>query len=327
MTANGFNFNGCVTTRIADPGDQTGSTDYNTGGIMVDTTGSGTVYLADYSQGGTAGGPSVLACNVELTTCYKSFGNDTFFNTNRRESAGPGYAGMAASGGLMYIPLQSSGSPSLSVCSQPSTISGCQLEQWSVSPPLPANDTVNIVIVPLASSASTALSIALPSFDVIDGVGIPVGSPWRQNRRWGASTDRTDAVAVQPAVISEHGPAQRPTSAAAAQATSMCGSAAASATSLVAVSGDEWVPTVPHDTQSSNGPVMHAAAGTGSTVMTVPLQQVGAEARSVPGRPRGGTSLQAPVVILGGKGLVVSDDYTGLGAPSMGTAPSFGVKS
>lgn len=334
LTASGFNFNACVTTAVADPGDPTGKTEYNSGGIMVDTAGSGTVYLADWSQGGTPGGPSVLACNVALTTCIKSFGNGTFYNTNRRDSAGPGYAGMAASGGFLYIPLQSSGSPSLSVCSQPSTISGCQLSQWSTSPPQVAYDTVNIVIVPRASSASAALSIALPSYDIVEGMGVPVGSPWRQNRRWGASTGRTDAVAVQPAVTSESGPSQRPTSAAAARAAARArAAAAAAATSLVATSGDAWVPTVPHETQSSNGPVVHAAAGaSGSTAMLLPQQQVAAAAGSVPvynqaGSPRGGTALQAPVVILGGKGLRVTDDDVGLGAPSMGTAPSCSLKS
>jgi hypothetical protein len=101
----------------------------------------------------------------------------------------------------------------------------------------------------------------------------------------------------------------------------------------VATSGDAWVPTVPHDTQSSNGPVVHAAAGaSGSTAMLLPQQQVAAAAGSVPvynqaGSPRGGTALQAPVVILGGKGLRVTDDDVGLGAPSMGTAPSCSLKS
>jgi hypothetical protein len=323
LTASGFNFNGCVTTGMKDPGDPKGQLDYNVGGIFIDTTGSGTVYLADYS-GSTPGGPSVLACNVALTTCYKSVGNGTFFNTGTRESAGPGYAGLAISGGFMYVPLQSSGTPSLSVCAQPSTISGCQLSQWSTTPPRATNDTVNIVVVPLTSSASTALSIVESSYAVVEGFSIPVGLARRQSRRWGASTNRTGTLAVRPAVIMEAGPAQQPTTATAAGAAPVRGSTAAAATSLVAVNDDAWVPTVPHEPQSSNGPVMHAA---GSTVSTVVGVQVAAGAGTVPGRPRGGTALQAPVVIFGGKGFVVTDDDAMSGAPSMGAAPSCGVHS
>lgn len=166
LTSAGFDFNRCTTTVIIDP--TTANVAYNTMGILVDTTGQGTVYIADNSgQAEPPLGPSMLACNVALTSCIKSEGDGTFQSGKQPPTAGPGYIGMALASGKLYIPLMNPPVSDISICSDPSTISGCKFARYSLTPDRAGKDTVNLAIIP-PPTTTAAMQIITDSGVITD---------------------------------------------------------------------------------------------------------------------------------------------------------------